>query len=208
MPFNWRFIGLFVTRLTGLSMSGHSRHFDINLSSQYRPYLAPARLTLIGLCLLLALAILWNGSQAVMVYRDVQVLRAELDRVRQQDQQLIAAALQEGIDLSEEALRQLPAEVTLANQLLEKRMFSWTKFLTGLEQAIPPRLALSSVRLDVGGTTVRLSGTAMGLEDITAFTVGLQDHPIFKDPVLAQHRVGQNGLVEFDVTLRYRQERM
>jgi Tfp pilus assembly protein PilN len=96
--------------------------------------------------------------------------------------------------------------VALANQLLEKRMFSWTQFLTGLEQAIPPRLALSSVRLDAGGTNVHLTGTAMALEDITAFTVGLQDHPTFKDPVLAQHRVGQNGLVEFDVTLRYRRE--
>ena len=78
------------------------------------------------------------------------------------------------------------------------------KFLTELEQAIPPRLALSSVRLDQAGTMVRLTGTAMSLEDITTFTVGLQDHATFKDPILAQHRVGPNGLVEFDVTLQYR----
>jgi len=96
--------------------------------------------------------------------------------------------------------------VDLANQLLEKRMFSWTTFLTGLEQVIPQRLALSSVRLDAGEATVHLTGTAMSLEDITAFTVGLQDHPTFKDPVLAQHRAGTNGLVEFDITLRYRRE--
>jgi hypothetical protein len=52
---------------------------------------------------------------------------------------------------------------------------------------------------------VHLLGSAVNLEDITAFTVGLQDHPTFKDPVLAQHRVGASGLVEFDVTLRYSQ---
>ncbi len=74
-----------------------------------------------------------------------------------------------------------------------------------LEQAIPARLALSSVQFDAGGAVVHLTGTAMSLEDITAFTVGLQDHPMFKDPVLAQHRAGANGLVEFNVTLRYRQ---
>jgi hypothetical protein len=164
-------------------------------------------LALAALCFILGLGILWNGGQAVIGYRDVLVLQAELDRVRQQDRQLLGEAAQEGVDLSEESLRLLPTEVALANQLLEKRLFSWTRFLTGLEQALPPRLALSSVRLDVGGTTVRLSGSAMGLEDITAFTVGLQDHPLFKDPVLAQHRSGPNGLVEFDVTLRYRQER-
>jgi Tfp pilus assembly protein PilN len=151
-------------------------------------------------------SILWNLGQAVVVYRQTWTIQAELERVRQQDDQLLAEARQEGIDLSEAVLQRLPAEVDLANQLLEKRTFSWTKFLAGLEQAIPPRLALSSIRLDAGGTTVYLTGTAMNLEDITAFTIGLQDHPTFKDPVLAQHRVGLNGQVEFDVTLHYRRE--
>lgn len=199
--------GRFVEPLKHLPMPGGTRdHFHINLSSRYRPYVAPLRMLLVGSCVLLMLGILWNGGQAVLGYQESLSIAAELDRVRQQDNQLVAEARQEGIDLSEGALQRLPAEVALANQLLEKRTFSWTKFLSGLEQAIPPRLALSSVRLDTGGTTVHLTGTAMSLEDITAFTVGLQDHPTFKDPVLAQHRVGANGLVEFDVTLRYRRE--
>jgi Tfp pilus assembly protein PilN len=119
---------------------------------------------------------------------------------------VLAEARREGIDLSEEALKRLPIEVELANQLLRQRAFSWTRFLTELEQAIPSRLALSSVRLDPDGTMVRLTGTAMSLEDITAFTIGLRDHATFKDPNLAQHRVGPNGQVEFDVTLQYRHE--
>ena len=187
-------------------LGGTHDQFQINLSSRYRPSLAPLRLVLVGCCALLFLGILWNCGQAVLEYQASWAISAELDRVRQQDDQLVVEARQEGIDLSEGALQRLPTEVALANQLLEKRTFSWTKFLTGLEQAIPPRLALSSVRLDAGGTSVHLTGTAMSLEDITAFTVGLQDHPTFKDPVLAQHRVGANGLVDFDVTLRYRRE--
>ncbi len=187
-------------------LGGTHDHFHINLSSRYRPSLAPLRVVLVGCCVVLLLGILWNCGQAVLGYQASWAISAELDRVRQQDDQLVVEARQEGIDLSEGALQRLPTEVALANQLLEKRTFSWTKFLTGLEQAIPPRLALSSVRLDAGGTSVHLTGTAMSLEDITAFTVGLQDHPTFKDPVLAQHRMGTNGLVEFDVTLRYRRE--
>lgn len=194
-------------RISRMCRPGNGRpYFEIDVGSRSRPYVGPARLGLIGLCVLLSLGIVWDCGQAVMGYQDAHNMRAELDRVRQQDQHLLAEATREGIDLSEAALRQLPTEVALANQLLEKRMFSWTKFLSGLEQAIPPRLALSSVRLDAGGTSVHMVGTAMSLEDITAFTVGLQDHPTFKDPVLAQHRIGPNGLVEFDVTLRYRRE--
>lgn len=187
-------------------LGGTNDHFHINLCSRYRPVMAPLRTLLVGSCAIFSLGILWTLGQGVLGYQESWTIAAELDRARQQDDQLVAEARQEGIDLSEAALQRLPAEVDLANQLIEKRTFSWTKFLTGLEQALPPRLVLSSVRLDAGGTTVRLTGTAMSLEDITAFTVGLQDHPTFKDPVLAQHRVSTNGLVEFDVTLRYRRE--
>lgn len=179
--------------------------FHINLSNRYRPAVAPLRTVVVVMCGVLLLGILWSLGQAALGYREARTIEAELNRVRQLDVQLIAEAREEGIDLSEESLKGLSAEVNLANQLLEKRTFSWTKFLAGLEQVIPARLALSSVQFDAGSTVVHLTGTAMSLEDLTAFTVSLQDHPIFKDPVLAQHRAGANGLVEFNVTLRYRQ---
>lgn len=179
--------------------------FHINLSNRYRPAVAPLRTLLVAMCAMLSLGILWSLGQAIVQFREARIIEAELDRVRQLDVQLVAEARQEGVDLSEEALQGLSVEVDLANQLLEKRTFSWTKFLAGLEQVLPANLALSSVQFDAGGTVVHLTGTAMSLEDITAFTVGLQDHPMFKDPVLAQHRAGTNGLVEFNVTLRYRQ---
>ncbi|HEU5408757.1 MAG TPA: PilN domain-containing protein [Nitrospira sp.] len=187
-------------------LRGADGQFQINLSRRYRPVVVPLRLLLIGSCVLLVMGIGWNLRQAIFTYQASLTIQAELDRIRQQDLDLIAEARHEGIDLTEEALKRLPLEVELANQLLKKRTFSWTKFLTELEQAIPSRLVLSSVRLDQAGTMVRLTGTAMNLEDITAFTIGLRDHATFKDPVLAQHRVGPNGLVEFDVTLQYRHE--
>ena len=185
---------------------GPRRYFQISLATRFRWYLVPLQLALMIGCLGLCVVIIWNVVQTVLGYQEVWRMSAELERVRQQDQQLVAEAAGEGIDLSEGAMKQLPAEVALANQLLEKRTFSWTAFLTGLEQALPPRLALSSVRLESGGSLVHLTGAATSLEDLTAFTVGLQDHPKFKDPVLAQHRVMPSGLVEFDITVRYRRE--
>lgn len=144
--------------------------------------------------------------QVILTHHESSTIQVELDGVRQQDQDLIAEARQQDIDLSEEALKRLPFEIEFANQLLEKGSFSWTKFLTELERAIPSDLTLSSVRLDQAGTMIRLTGIATSLEDITSFTVGLQDHAIFKNPILAQHRVGPRGLVEFDITLQYRHE--
>jgi Tfp pilus assembly protein PilN len=182
-----------------------ARYFNIELSSRYRWYVAPTRLALVAVCGIIGIAILWSVSQTAMTMRDWQDMQAGLDQVRMQDYQLLAQAQQEGIDLSVPSLQQLPAEVSLANLLLTKRHFSWTQFLSTLEAAIPQHVSIKSIRLDPGSTIVHMTGLAVTVEDVTALTVTLQDHAVFYDPVLGQHRMGPDGLVEFDLTLRYRQ---
>ncbi len=184
---------------------GGTRYFHIELSSRYRWYVAPTRLVLVALSGMIGVSILWSVTQTVMTMRDQHDMQARLDLVRMQDHQLLAEAQQEGSDLSGPSLRQLPAEVRLANQLLAKRHFSWTQFLSALEAAIPQHVSIKSIRLDPGSAVVHMTGLAVTVEDVTALTVTLQDHATFRDPVLGQHRVGPDGLVEFDLTLRYRQ---
>ena len=184
---------------------GGARYFHIELSSRYRWYVAPTRLVLVALCWILGASILWSVAQTVMTLRDRHDMQARLDHVRMQDHQLLAEAQQESIDLSGPSLQQLPAEVSLANQLLTKRHFSWTQFLSALEGAIPQHVSIKSIRLDPGSAVVHMTGLAVTVEDVTALTVTLQDHALFRDPVLGQHREGPDGLVEFDLTLHYRQ---
>jgi len=189
-----------------LAMPGRARYFHIELSSRYRWYVAPTRMMLVALCATIGGAILWSVIQTVMTLQGLQDVQASLDHVRAQDQQLLAQAQQEGIDLSEPSLQQLPAEVSLANQVLTKRRFSWTQLLSALESAIPKQVSMKSIRLDPGGVVVHMTGLAVTVEDMTALTVALQDHSVFHDPVLGQHRVRPDGLVEFDLTLRSRQQ--
>lgn len=178
--------------------------FHIELSSRYRWYLAPIRLLLMTGCGVLGAMMGWDVAQTTVAYQQVYAKQARLEKVREQDQQLLAEAKQLDIDLSESSLRQLPAEVTLANQFLAKRNFSWTRFLSDLEEVIPPRVSIESVHLDPGSAIIHLTGSAVSLENVTALTVKLQDHQTFHDPVLGQHRTGPTGLVEFDLMLRYR----
>ncbi|MCC2642266.1 MAG: protein of unknown function, putative Fimbrial assembly family [Nitrospira sp.] len=153
---------------------------------------------------MIGVAMLWDISEAWLVWQDVQSKEAALHQVQDRDRELLKEAAHEGIDLSEAALQILPKEIAFANQLIEKRSFSWTRFLTELERAIPQRIAVNSIRLDPANATIMLTGSARALEDITTLTVTFQDHPQFKEPVLGQHRDLGNGLVEFDLSLRYR----
>ena len=182
-----------------------ARFFHIELGSRYRWYVAPTRLVLVALSGVVGVSILWSVAQTTLIMRDRQDVQARLDHVRMQDDQLLAEAQQEGIDLSGPSSHQLPGEVSLANQLLTKRNFSWTQFLSALEAAIPQHVSIKSIRLDPGSAVVHMTGLAVKVEEVTALTVTLQDHAVFRDPVLGQHRVGPDGLVEFDLTLRYRQ---
>lgn len=179
-------------------------YFHIELSRRYRWYLAPLRLVLMTTCGVLGVMMMWDLVQTSMTYQEAYAIQARITHVQEQDQQVLVEAKSQEIDLSESSLQRLPAEVALANQLLAKRHFSWTQFLSGLEEVIPPRVAIESVRLDPGSAVIHLTGSAVSLEDITALTVKLQDHQIFRDPVLGQHRAGSTGLVEFDLMLKYR----
>ncbi len=178
--------------------------FSINLSSRYRWYLAPARLVIMMLAAVIGAAIAWDVARTMLVWQDVQSIEMALNQVLERDRALMKEAQQVGIDLSEAAVQLLPKEIEFANQLIEKRAFSWTRFLTELEQAIPPRIAVNSIRLDPSNATIMLTGSARTLEDVTTLTVTFEDHPKFKEPVLGQHRDAGNGLVEFDLSFRYR----
>ena len=184
---------------------GRARYFHIELSSRYRWYVAPSRLVLVVLSGIIVVGIFGSLLQTVVTLGDRHDMQTSLDHILMQDQQLLAQAQQEGLDLSGPSLQQLPAEVSVANQLLTKRHFSWTQFLSTLEAAIPQHVSIKSIRLDPGSAVVHMTGLAVTVEDVTALTVTMQDHAVFRDPVLGQHRVGPDGLVEFDLTLRYRQ---
>ena len=184
--------------------TGGSCYFDLELGSRYRAYVAPVRLLLLWTAVGLGVWVSMSAAETLLAFRDLHELQARLDQARLHDQQLISEARGEGIDLSEAVLRQLPSEVALANQLLAKRNFSWTQFLSGLEEAIPARVSIKGVRLDSGSAVIHMTGAAVSVEDVTALTLKLQSHPVFHDPVLDQHHIGSDGLVEFDLKLKYR----
>jgi hypothetical protein len=184
--------------------TGGTKYFHLQLASRHRPYLAPLRVLFKATTVGLIVWACWSTAEALLAFQGLHETEARLNQARAQDQQLIDEARAAGIDLSEAALRQLPGEVALANQLLTKRNFSWTQFLSGLEEAIPARVSIKSVRLDPASAVIHMTGAAVTVEDVTGFTLKLQSHPVFHDPVLGQHHLGGDGMVEFDLMLKYR----
>ena len=120
----------------------------INLSS--RPYdtVGYSRAGLVLLSILLAGLIVGDLRYAAAIRGQAADLELAVAAARMHDQRVEAQARGEGLELSEAALKRLPGDVTFANQLIAKRGFSWTRFLSDLEQATLPGLSIHSIRLN------------------------------------------------------------
>jgi Tfp pilus assembly protein PilN len=156
---------------------------------------------------------MWWESRALVEAAAKHEQAAE--RVRETSRQFLAQASRAGLDLSDGRIKTLSREVDFANRMLEKRAFSWTRFLSELEDGVPPHISIGSVTLSFKDSTITLNGTALTLKDVTTLVNNLENHQAFHDVVLSQHRfkesadgkaVGRDtrGTVEFTLTVMYR----
>lgn len=153
--------------------------------------------------LFLAGLIVWNVREARAIHTQVAEVEHALARAQEQDRRVQLGAQSEGVDLSDGALGRLPGEVAFANDLIAKRAFSWTRFLSDLEATVPPRVSINSIRLDYKGAAIAMGGSAASLKELTTFIISLEDHRAFADAKLLQHRVKDDDVVEFSLTVRY-----
>lgn len=174
-----------------------------------------------GLTLIIAASattVLWFWWETWMI-DDLAAQREQAtERVRETNRQFTLQAAQTGMDLSEARANELGRQVAFVNRLTEQRAFSWTQFLSDLEEAVPPHISISSVALDFKENVITLSGAALTLKDLATLVNKLETHAAFRNVVLSQHRFleptgkGESNAsgkdeartVEFTMTVTYR----
>jgi hypothetical protein len=180
-----------------------SRAFQINLSSHPGRHVAVIHAGFAVLSLLFIVLIAWDWQEVKNMREQARSVEQAIQRVREQDQRLQSEAKIEKMDLSDAVLQKLPRDVAFANQVIARRAFSWTHFLHDLEDAVPAGVAIHKIKIDVNTSAIALSGATLGLKELTAFIISLEEHTAFKQAVLGQHHVQDNGEVEFALTVRY-----
>jgi Tfp pilus assembly protein PilN len=163
----------------------------------------------------------WAWWASLAVTEEAHRYEEATERVQRSAQKLVADSKKIGLELSDKQTGILEREASFANQLLEKRAFSWTRFLGDLENALPPRISIGSVALNFKDSTITLNGAARTFKDLTAFVDGLERHPAFSNVVLSNHRIKEPkederkhgtkpepGIptVEFTLTVNYKLE--
>lgn len=129
----------------------------------------------------------------------VRLAQLETTRIRNATQVVYST-------LDRPALQALAGSAEEANLLIDARVFSWTRFLSGLEAQMPLNVHLVSVspRVDRGVFQVDLTVVAKSLEDLQQFIDALSKTGEFYDVFPTGRDLNDDGTINASVRTGYR----
>ncbi len=139
---------------------------------------------------LTASALLWTS---ITLRRDSVIMEKKLKEAEAADAEVKPV-------LAERA--RLVKDLSAMSGLLESRRFSWTKFLTSIEMAVPTGVAMKHIDFNSHDGTLSLEGVAQSPEALRNLIVGLERSASFKEPFL-KHQSQERGSISFNVVAIY-----
>ena len=177
---------------------------------------------LIGLILLCVGVSVWWWDESRILNETAERFETGAARTEILNRQFEASLKRESLTLPGDQIALIQGKIAFANQLTEKRSFSWTRLLSELEETVPAQVSVGSVKLDFPQSRIMLDGIAASLQDVNAFVHALQHHQAFQSAVLVKHEehkkqqtssqaqtaggesIGNGPRIEFSLAIGYR----
>jgi Tfp pilus assembly protein PilN len=156
------------------------------------------RLWTVVLAGLVAAATVVNVSRILGYSRsDTELaLQASRDETRTAELRQSAAGLRASVDTAQ--IQAASVEARLANELIDRRTFSWTALFNTFEATLPPNVRITAVRPAVGDdghVSLAISVIARRVDDVDAFMEKLEATEAFKDLLSREEFVNESGQV-------------
>jgi type IV pilus assembly protein PilN len=165
------------------------------------------RLTLVVLGILALAATVFNVTRVIQLSRrDTQlVMQSARDEARAADLGTSAALLRGTIDTR--ALERASADARQANELIDRRTFSWTELFNRLETTLPDDVRITAIqpRLDPKrGIVLTLMVLAKGVDDVNQFMENLETTGAFADLIAHENHFDEQGQLAAALDTSYR----
>jgi Tfp pilus assembly protein PilN len=134
------------------------------------------------------------ATQAAQDSERAAVLRAE------------SAKLRASVDPGQ--VDRLAGEARLANDLIDRRVFSWTELFNQFEATLPANVRITAVRpvvADDGRITLTVTIAARDVDDVNEFMENLEKTAAFGQLLAREERVAEDGQLEATLEALYRQ---
>jgi len=165
------------------------------------------RLALLFLAVVVVAATVFNVTRILRYSRSDTRLatQASRDEARAADLRQQAAQLRASVDPKQ--IEQASDGARQANELIDRRTFSWTELLNRFETMLPDDVHLNSVRPRVDrdrGIILRVAVSARGIEDVSQFIEKLDQSGVFPNVRPAEEHVDDDGLLQSMLEMGYK----
>lgn len=149
----------------------------------------------------------YNLWQVYMLSGRNAAVQARLSRAEAQTRQLRDQATTVRRSIDQKELAATVAAAREANQLIERRVFSWTEVLNQFETTLPPAVRISSVRPRIerdGTMVVEMVVLARTVEAVDAFIENLEKRGAFSRVLSREEFLNEAGLIQASLEGHYR----
>jgi Tfp pilus assembly protein PilN len=171
---------------------------DTNLAT--RPFYneRAVRLWLMVAALAVGAATVFNVSRVLYYSRSDTTLASAAARDEQRVVELRRAAADLRGSVDPRQVDAASSEARRANELIDRRTFSWTALFNQFEATLPPDVRITSVRPRIGprGVVLTVTVLARGVPDVDAFMENLEATGAFAELLARDERVLESGQLE------------
>jgi type IV pilus assembly protein PilN len=157
------------------------------------------RLWIAVLALVAVAATSFNVTRLLQYSRSDTELATQASRDEARTTELRAEAAQLRASVDPKQVENASIEARLANDLIDRRAFSWTELFNIFEATLPDEVRITAVRPKVEegrGIVLSITVLARSVEDLDKFDTSLEDTGAFRDLVPREDRVNEQGQIE------------
>lgn len=167
-----------------------------NLST--RPFYneSVVRLWLTILAILAVAATLFNGSRVLRYSQSDTALATQASRDEAKAAEVRATAVKLRASVDTKQVDAASMEARQANDLIDRRTFSWTELFNRLETTLPPEVRITAVRPSIDRNrriTLTVTVLARGVDDVDEFMERLEATGAFVNVLSREERVTDSG---------------
>ena len=162
------------------------------------------QLVLLGAGLVVLAATLFNVTRILQLSRqDTQLAtQAASDEARAKD--LLASAARRRATVDPRAIELASVDARQANDLIDRRTFSWTELFNRFEMTLPDEVRITAVRPKIDpkrGTVLTVTVMARSVDDVNEFIDSLEATGAFAQLVRVDERLDENQQNQWQATL-------
>ena len=129
--------------------------------------------------------------------------QAARDEAREAELRAAATRLRGTVDIKQ--IEAASSDARQANELIDRRTFSWTELFNRIEATLPPEVMITSVRPDIRDEVVSVALVVVGrrIEDIDTFIENLEATHAFQGVLSSEVEATEDGMYRADLRGRY-----